>query len=72
MQTGIRLSFNAAFERFIALYASLSNAFMRMARIAWYELLISGVPKEPRKVIGIKAISKFFSFISLAVYFLGS
>ena len=72
MQAGIMLSFNAAFERFIALYASLSNAFMRMARIARYELLISGGSKVPQKVMGSWAISTLFSFISLAVSFLGS
>ena len=44
----------------------------RVSRTALCELLISGVPKVPRKVIVIKAISKFFSFISLAVYFLVS
>ena len=41
MEAGIVLRFSAALERFVSPYARLSNAVMRMARIARIEALVS-------------------------------
>ena len=41
MEAGLVLRFNAVLERFEPSCSSLSNAVMRMARIAWYEPLVS-------------------------------
>ena len=40
MQAGIWLSFNAALERFAPLYASLSNAVMRMVHTERLDSLV--------------------------------
>ena len=41
MEAGPGLRFNAVLERFEPSCSNLSNAVMRMARIAWYEPLVS-------------------------------